>query len=182
MAQDHVTNEELGAEVGIIKSRLDGLAQAVERYIAASEARQTSLEQRFNERGQFRWPLLFSGVAAVAVVVGGAFTILKQQTDLSVALALAPVIAQNQVSITDRADMRAAQSRNSDRIVDLEAQQVKQTERSTEVETQIADLHTIANLDREYQMAFMGSLWRQSFHQNLPYNGIQTQPRVLPSR
>src|SRR6187402_890890 len=97
---ESVTNEDLGSRVGIIETRLNTLITTVDRYIVSAESRHTTLETKVNERGQFRWQIVFGAVAAIAVVIGGAFTILKQQTDLSVALALAPIIAQNQVSIT----------------------------------------------------------------------------------
>lgn len=180
MEQEHVTNEQLGAEVGIIKSRLDSLIVSVDRYIASNDARQKAIEAHIAERGRFHWPVLFGAVTAVAVLIGGAFTILKQQTDLSVALALAPVLAQNQVSITDRAEIRSSQSKNSDRISAMELAQLKQAERNVEQETQIHSLHTIANLDRAYQMAFVGALWKKSFGQALPYDSTDTQPRILP--
>lgn len=177
---ESVTNEDLGSRVGIIETRLNTLITTVDRYIVSAESRHNTLENKVNERGQFRWQIVFGAIAAIAVVIGGAFTILKQQTDLSVALALAPIIAQNQVSITDRGEIRAVIARNGDRIGEIESAQVKQTERATEVETQIHDLHTIGNLDRSYQMAFIGALWRNSFKQTLPFDSVQTQPRILP--
>lgn len=175
-----MSHDDLASTVGIIDTQLKTLITTVDRYIVSSDSRQSALESKVNERGQFRWQIALSAVAAIGLILGGAFTILKQQTDLSVALALAPISAQNQVSVTDRGEIRLIISRNGERISDLESSLVRQTERATEVETQIHDLHAIGNLDRAYQMAFIASLWRKSFEQDLSYTATETQPRVLP--
>lgn len=175
-----MSHDDLSSKVGIIDTQLKTLITTVERYIVSSDTRQSSLESKVNERGQFRLPVFVSVIGVLAIIIGGAFTILKQQTDLSVALALAPIAAQNQVSVTDRNEIRLTITRNGERISDLESSLVRQTERATEVETQIHDLHAIGNLDRAYQMAFIASLWRKSFDQDLSYRATETQPRVLP--
>jgi len=184
---EQVTNEDLGSRVGIIETRLNTLITTVDRYIVSAESRHNALEAKVNERGQFRLPVFIASVVAFVTILGFlvsllaiGFTLIKNQNDLTVALAVAPIAADSRVSVTDRADIRSSLSKNSDRISAIESAQVRQTERSTEVETQIHDLHTIGNLDRSYQMAFIGSLWRSEFKQNLMYNGMETQPRILP--
>lgn len=183
MPQDSpVTNKDLSIEVGIINSQLNGLISSLDSFTKSvwkqfenTELRHAALENKVNERSQFRWPIAIGMILAIFALV--AYN--DKQTNLVISNATAPLITQNQVSTTDRAEIRSTISRNGDRISDLESSQVRQTERATEVETQIHDLHTIGNLDRSYQMAFISALWQKTFYQDLSYRSTETQPRIL---
>lgn len=178
--ENHVTNEDLGAKVEVIQSRLDGLTQAVERFIAASESRHNALEARFSERGQFRWPILFGAITVIAVLIGGAFTILKQQTDLSVALALAPVLAQNQVSITDRAEMRATMGSNAQAISQSKEEDKKFAAQLIEIETQLSRVYNDLNAQHVQTLSDIARLWQKSYGEPYPIVPYFPQPRILP--
>lgn len=73
-----ISHDDLASTVGIIDTQLKTLITTVDRYIVSSDSRQSALESKVNERGQFRWQIALSAVAAIGLILGGAFTILKQ--------------------------------------------------------------------------------------------------------
>lgn len=158
----------LESEVSTLRTDVTYIKQAVDAIASIQQSSKTT-----------NWTLIFSSTAAVALIFGGLFSILRAEqekaslrAELELLRYVQPVVVSAEQSKSDRGSLHSKVDENSQKIGELagkvSANYAEARSSLTEVEAQFKGVGNIQNLRQAENQKMIGLLWQKVYRESIP--------------
>jgi hypothetical protein len=153
-----------------LKADVEHLNQQFSTSLSAVNASIQTFKDDFAKSRQVNWGWIFGAIASCAILFGAAFTIAQKDSQIL----LAPIAAENNVSMKDRDDIRRQLGEHAQQLTKLEAFEAKTGADQREIETQFRWQGSLMNKEHAENERRLAMLWGKVFSE--PYPNIEFYP------
>jgi hypothetical protein len=127
-------------EISVNLTRLDARIGVLENGFSTLALKIDSLSNLFNSSRATNWPLLLTVLSLFCTLAVGVWYFIEIKVRLNSAEALAPVLVQNALSVTERTELRTEIVGNRAQIATLQQESARMFEKTREIEGQFKKL------------------------------------------